>query len=162
MVEVTKYLENRYQCLKWMYQQGTNGFIQRDVISKFHIPTTFLAACSKKNIVKADINGTTYIGPEPKIALAVELFDFENQRKGKNIPKFPKKMVDIESQSSKRSLDEIIEENSNTNLDKVIPQQVSTKQNGFILPLELSVKDGKVTMDWKDFNKLVEVYGTSN
>jgi hypothetical protein len=53
MVEVTKYLENRYQCLKWMYQQGTNGFIQRDVISKFHVPTTFLAACAKKNIVKA-------------------------------------------------------------------------------------------------------------
>ena len=162
MVEVTKYLENRYQCLKWMYQQGTNGFIQRDVISKFHVPTTFLAACAKKNIVKADINGTTYIGPEPKIALAVELFDFENQRKGKNISKFPKKMIDIESRSSKKSLDKIIEENSTTNLDKIIPKQVSTKQNGFILPLELSVKDGKVTMDWTDFNKLVEVYGTSN
>jgi hypothetical protein len=162
MVEVTKYLENRYQCLKWMYQQGATEFIQRDVIGKFHVPTTFLAACAKKNIVKADINGTRYIGPEPKIALAVELFDFENQRRSKNIPKFPKKMVDIESQSSKKSLDEIIEENSTTNLGKVIPQQVSTKQNGFILPLELSVKDGKVTMDWKDFNKLVEVYGTSN
>ena len=162
MVEVTKYLENRYQCLKWMYQQGANGFTQRDIISKFHIPTTFLAACAKKNIVKADINGTTYIGPEPKIALAVELFDFENQCRGKSISKFPKKMVDIESRSSKKSLEEIIEENSTTNLDKVIPQQVSTKQNGFILPLELSVKDGKVTMDWKDFNKLVEVYGTSN
>ena len=162
MVEVTKYLENRYQCLKWMYQQGANGFTQRDIISKFHIPTTFLAACAKKNIVKADINGTTYIGPEPKIALAVELFDFENQRKGKSISKFPKKMVDIESRSSKKSLDKIIEENSTTNLDKIIPKQVSTKQNGFILPLELSVKDGKVTMDWTDFNKLVEVYGTSN
>ena len=162
MVEVTKYLENRYQCLKWMYQQGANGFTQRDIISKFHVPTTFLAACAKKNIVKADINGTTYIGPEPKIALAVELFDFENQRKGKSISKFPKKMVDIESRSSKKSLDKIIEENSTTNLDKIIPKQVSTKQNGFILPLELSVKDGKVTMDWTDFNKLVEVYGTSN
>ena len=145
-----------------MHQQGANGFIQRDVISKFHVPTTFLAACAKKNIVKADINGTTYIGPEPKIALAVELFDFENQRKGKSISKFPKKMVDIESRSSKKSLDKIIEENSTTNLDKIIPKQVSTKQNGFILPLELSVKDGKVTMDWTDFNKLVEVYGTSN
>ena len=162
MVEVTKSLENRYQCLKWMHQQGATGFVQRDVISKFHVPTTFLAACAKKNIVKADINGTTYIGPEPKIALAVELFDFENQRKGKNISKFPKKMIDIESRSSKKSLDKIIEENSTTNLDKIIPKQVSTKQNGFILPLELSVKDGKVTMDWTDFNKLVEVYGTSN
>ena len=160
MVEVTKYLENRYQCLKWMYQQGANGFTQRDIISKFHIPTTFLAACAKKNIVKADINGTTYIGPEPKIALAVELFDFENQRKGKNISKFPKKMVDIESRSSKKSLEEIVKENDTpiTTLDKVIP----TKQNGFILPLELSVKDCKVTMDWKDFNKLLEVYGTNN
>ena len=160
MVEVTKYLENRYQCLKWMYQQGANGFTQRDIISKFHIPTTFLAACAKKNIVKADINGTTYIGPEPKIALAVELFDFENQRKGKNISKFPKKMIDIESRSSKKSLEEIVKENDTpiTTLDKVIP----TKQNGFILPLELSVKDGKVSMSWKDFNKLVEVYGTNN
>ena len=160
MVEVTKYLENRYQCLKWMHQQGANGFTQRDIISKFHIPTTFLAACAKKNIVKADINGTTYIGPEPKIALAVELFDFENQRKGKNISKFPKKMVDIESRSSKKSLEEIVKENDTpiTTLDKVIP----AKQNGFILPLELSVKDGKVTLDWKDFNKLIEVYGTSN
>ena len=160
MVEVTKYLENRYQCLKWMYQQGANGFTQRDIISKFHIPTTFLAACAKKNIVKADINGTTYIGPEPKIALAVELFDFENQRKGKNISKFPKKMIDIESRSSKKSLEEIVKENDTpiATLDKVIP----TKQNGFILPLELSVKDGKVTLDWKDFNKLIEVYGTSN
>jgi hypothetical protein len=160
MVEVTKYLENRYQCLKWMHQQGANGFTQRDITSKFHIPTTFLAACAKKNIVKADINGTTYIGPEPKIALAVELFDFENQRKGKNISKFPKKMIDIESRSSKKSLEEIVKENDTpiATLDKVIP----TKQNGFILPLELSVKDGKVTMDWKDFNKLVEVYGTSN
>ena len=160
MVEVTKYLENRYQCLKWMYQQGANGFTQRDIISKFHIPTTFLAACAKKNIVKADINGTTYIGPEPKIALAVELFDFENQRKGKNISKFPKKMIDIESRSSKKSLEEIVKENDTpiTTLDKVIP----TKQNGFILPLELSVKDGKVTLDWKDFNRLIEVYGTGN
>ena len=160
MVEVTKYLENRYQCLKWMYQQGANGFTQRDIISKFHIPTTFLAACAKKNIVKADINGTTYIGPEPKIALAVELFDFENQRKGKSISKFPKKMIDIESRSSKKSLEEIVKENDTpiATLDKVIP----TKQNGFILPLELSVKDGKVTLDWKDFNKLIEVYGTSN
>ena len=160
MVEVTKYLENRYQCLKWMYQQGANGFTQRDIISKFHIPTTFLAACAKKNIVKADINGTTYIGPEPKIALAVELFDFENQRKGKNISKFPKKMIDIESRSSKKSLEEIVKENDTpiTTLDKVIP----TKQNGFILPLELSVKDGKVTLDWKDFNRLIEVYGTNN
>ena len=160
MVEVTKYLENRYQCLKWMYQQGANGFTQRDIISKFHVPTTFLAACAKKNIVKADINGTTYIGPEPKIALAVELFDFENQRKGKSISKFPKKMVDIESRSSKKSLEEIVKENDTPipTLDKVIP----TKQNGFILPLELSVKDGKVTLDWKDFNRLIEVYGTSN
>ena len=160
MVEVTKYLENRYQCLKWMYQQGANGFTQRDIISKFHVPTTFLAACAKKNIVKADINGTTYIGPEPKIALAVELFDFENQRKGKNISKFPKKMIDIESRSSKKSLEEIVKENDTpiTTLDKVIP----TKQNGFILPSELSVKDGKATLDWKDFNKLIEVYGTSN
>ena len=160
MVEVTKYLENRYQCLKWMYQQGANGFTQRDIISKFHVPTTFLAACAKKNIVKADINGSTYIGPEPKIALAVELFDFENQRKGKSISKFPKKMVDIESRSNKKSLEEIVKENATpiATLDKVIP----TKQNGFILPLELSVKDGKVTLDWKDFNKLIEVYGTSN
>ena len=160
MVEVTKYLENRYQCLKWMYQQGANGFTQRDIISKFHIPTTFLAACAKKNIVKADINGTTYIGPEPKLALAVELFDFENQRKGKSISKFPKKMIDIESRSNKKSLEEIVKENDTpiATLDKVIP----TKQNGFILPLELSVKDGKVTLDWKDFNKLIEVYGTSN
>ena len=160
MVEVTKYLENRYQCLKWMYQQGANGFTQRDIISKFHIPTTFLAACAKKNIVKADINGTTYIGPEPKIALAVELFDFENQRKGKSVSKFPKKMIDIESRSNKKSLEEIVKENDTpiATLDKVIP----TKQNGFILPLELSVKDGKVTLDWKDFNKLIEVYGTSN
>lgn len=162
MVEVTKNLANRYQCLKWMYQQGATGFVQRDVISKFHVPTTFLAACSKKNILKANINGTKYIGPEPDVKLAVELFDFENQRRGKNIPKFPKKKVDIESQSSKKSLNEILEENSTTNLDKIIPKQVSTKQNGFILPLELSVKDGKVAMDWKDFNKLVEVYGTSN
>ena len=160
MVEVTKYLENRYQCLKWMHQQGATGFVQRDVVSRFHVPTTFLAACAKKNIVKADINGTTYIGPEPKIALAVELFDFENQRKGKSISKFPKKMVDIESRSSKKSLEEIVKENDTpiATLDKVIP----TKQNGFILPLELSVKDGKVTMDWKDFNKLIEVYGTGN
>ena len=160
MVEVTKYLENRYQCLKWMYQQGANGFTQRDIISKFHVPTTFLAACAKKNIVKADINGTTYIGPEPKIALAVELFDFENQCRGKSISKFPKKMVDIESRSSKKSLEEIVKENATpiTTLDKVIP----AKQNGFILPLELSVKDGKVTLDWKDFNKLIEVYGTNN
>ena len=160
MVELTKHLANRHQCLKWMYNQGNISFVQRDVISKFHVPTTFLAACAKKNIVKADINGTTYIGPEPKIALAVELFDFENQRKGKNISKFPKKMVDIESRSSKKSLEEIVKENDTpiATLDKVIP----TKQNGFILPLELSVKDGKVTMDWKDFNKLVEVYGTSN
>ena len=160
MVEVTKYLENRYQCLKWMHQQGANGFTQRDIISKFHIPTTFLAACAKKNIVKADINGTTYIGPEPKIALAVELFDFENQRKGKSISKFPKKMIDIESRSSKKSLEDIVKENATpiTTLDKVIP----TKQNGFILPLELSVKDGKVTLDWKDFNRLIEVYGTGN
>lgn len=162
MVEITKNLENRHQCLKWMYQQGATGFVQRDVISKFHVPTTFLAACAKKNILKANINGTKYIGPEPDVKLAVELFDFENQRRGKNIPKFPKKMVDIESQSSKKSLDEIIEENSTTNLDKIIPKQVSTKQNGFILPLELSVKDGKVTMDWTNFNKLVEVYGTSD
>ena len=154
MVEVTKYLENRYQCLKWMYQQGANEFTQRDIISKFHVPTTFLAACAKKNIVKADINGTTYIGPEPKIALAVELFDFENQRKGKSISKFPKKMVDIESRSSRKSLEEIVKENDTpiATLDKVIP----TKQNGFILPLELSVKDGKVTFDWKDFNRLIE------
>ena len=160
MVEVTKYLENRYQCLKWMHQQGATGFTQRDIIGKFHVPTTFLAACAKKNIVKADINGTTYIGPEPKIALAVELFDFENQRKGKSISKFPKKMVDIESRSSKKSLEEIVKENDTPIpiLDKVIP----AKQNGFILPLELSVKDGKVTLDWKDFNKLIEVYGTSN
>ena len=162
MVEVTKYLENRYQCLKWMYQQGANGFIRKDVISKFHVPTTFLAACAKKNIVKADINGTTYIGPEPKIALAVELFDFENQRKGKSISKFPKKMVDIESRSSKKSLTEIIEENTNGDLGKLFSELPSNKQNGLILPLELSVKDGKVTLDWKDFNRLIEVYGTGN
>ena len=86
----------------------------------------------------------------------VQFGNWVKQRRSKNIPKFPKKMVDIESQSSKKSLDEIIEENSTTNLDKVIPQEVSTKQNGFILPLELSVKDGKVTLDWKDFNKLIE------
>jgi hypothetical protein len=162
MVEVTKNLANRHQCLKWMYQQGATGFVQRDVISKFHVPTTFLAACAKKNILKANINGTKYIGPEPDVKLAVELFDFENQRRGKNIPKFPKKMVGIESQSSKKSLDEILEENSTTNLDKIIPKQVSTKQNEFILPLELSVKDSKITLDWKDFNKLVEVYGTND
>lgn len=162
MVEVTKHLENRHQCLKWMYNQGNISFVQRDVISKFHVPTTFLAACAKKNIVKADINGTKYIGPEPKIALAVELFDFENQRKGKNIPKFPKKMIDIEKITSKKSLTEIIEENTNGDLGKLFPELPSNKQNGFILPLELSVKDGKVTLDWKDFNRLIEVYGTGN
>ena len=69
-------------------------------------------------------------------------------------------MVDIESRSSKKSLEEIVKENDTpiATLDKVIP----TKQNGFILPLELSVKDGKVTLDWKDFNRLIEVYGTGN
>ena len=62
-----------------MYNQGNVSFVQRDVISKFHVPTTFLAACAKKNIVKADIYGTKYIGPEPDVKLAVELFDFEKQ-----------------------------------------------------------------------------------
>ena len=71
-------------------------------------------------------------------------------------------MVDIESRSSKKSLTEIIEENTNGDLSKLFPELPSNKQNGLILPLELSVKDGKVTLDWKDFNRLIEVYGTSN
>ena len=162
MVELTKHLANRHQCLKWMYNQGNVSFVQRDVISKFHVPTTFLAACAKKNIVKADINGTKYIGPEPDVKLAVELFDFENQRRGKHVTKYPKKMVDVEKITTKKSLTQIIEENTNGDLGKLFPELPSNKQNGFILPLELSVKDGKITMDWKDFNKLVEVYGTSN
>ena len=156
MVELTKHLANRHQCLKWMYNQGNISFVQRDVISKFHVPTTFLAACAKKNILKANINGTKYIGPEPDIKLAVELFDFEHQRKGKNISKFPKKMVDVKNITNKKPLIQIIEENTNENLNKLFPELPSNKQNGFILPLELSVKDGKITMDWKDFNKLIE------
>ena len=162
MVELTKHLANRHQCLKWMYNQGNISFVQRDVISKFHIPTTFLAACAKKNILKADINGTKYIGPEPDVKLAVELFDFENQCRGKHVTKYPKKMVDVEKITTKKPLTQIIEENTSGDLGKLFPEVTSVKQNGFILPLELSVKDGKVSMSWKDFNKLVEVYGTSN
>ena len=71
-------------------------------------------------------------------------------------------MVDVEKITTKKSLTQIIEENTNGDLGKLFPELPSNKQSGFILPLELSVKDGKVTMDWKDFNKLVEVYGTSN
>ena len=156
MVELTKHLANRHQCLKWMYNQGNISFVQRDVISKFHVPTTFLAACAKKNIVKADINGTKYIGPEPDVKLAVELFDFENQCRGKHVTKYPKKMVDVEKITTKKPLTQIIEENTSRDLGKLFPEVTSVKQNGFILPLELSVKDGKVSMSWKDFNKLIE------
>ena len=52
MVEVTKNLENRHQALKWMYSQGTTGFLYKDVLDKYAISPTFLSAASKKSLVK--------------------------------------------------------------------------------------------------------------
>lgn len=160
MVEVTKNLENRHLALKWMYTQGKTGFLITDVMNKFHVPTSFIAATSKKNITKANGRlGTTYIGPEPNIKLAVEIFDFERQRLGRKSSTYPTKMIDTTELSKFKDVVENVQKDIVT---KAVESQCECKQldksikKSIVTSLNITINNGKVTMDWKDFSKLME------
>lgn len=160
MVEVTKSLENRHLALKWMYTQGKTGFLITDVMNKFHVPTSFIAAASKKNITKANGRlGTTYIGPEPSIKLAVEVFDFERQRLGRKSFTYPKKMVELEGLDKFK---DVVQNAQESIVTKAIESQCECKQldksikKSLSTSLNVTIENGKVTMNWKDFNRLME------
>ena len=162
MVEVTKNLENRHLALKWMYTQGKTGFLIADVMNKFHVPTSFIAAAGKKNITKANGRlGTTYIGPEPSIKLAVEVFDFERQRLGRKSSTYPTKMIEVDGLDKFK---EVVENAQESIVTKAIESQCECKQldksikKSTVASLNITIENGKVTMNWKDFSKLMEEY----
>lgn len=150
-MEVNKSLENRHQALKWMYSQP-NGFTYKEVIDKFHVPTTFLSGLTKKALIKTSgVNGSIYIGGEPDIKLAVETYDYERQRIGKICPNYKKKTVPIEGLDKFKGI-----------VEKAINSQVPMKEDSPIvqqrkIPYSFSVniQDGMVTMKWSDFSKLM-------
>ena len=162
MVEVTKNLESRHQALKWMYAQGKTGFIIKEVMNKFHVPTTFLSAASKKLITRVNgKQGSEYIGPEPNIKLAIELFDFERQRLGRKGTTYPKKMVEVEGLDKFK---DVVQNAQESIVTKAIESQCECKQldksikKSLSTSLNITIENGKVTMNWKDFNKLMEEY----
>ena len=161
MVEVTKNLEKRYQALKWMYQQGVNGFVRKDITSKFHVPTNFVTATVRKSLVKSSgMNGSKYIGGEPTIKLAAEVFDYERQLSGKYLAKYPKKMIDVEGLDKFKDV-----------VEKATKTQVSVTEDKHILPtvqieskptvpkkessIVVLIKGNDVSMSWDDFSQIM-------
>lgn len=153
MVEVTKSLANRYAAMKFM--QESREFIYQQVLEKHHIPTTFMAALGKKNIIASNgMKGSKYIGPDASIKVAAEVFDYERQMLGRKLPKHPKAVVD-----TKPILTQLIEEAKEkvAEIPKVKDitdyKQFEEKSKPIF---NVTIQDGKVTMEWKEFSRLVE------
>lgn len=153
MVEVTKSLANRYAAMKFMKE--SNEFIYSQVKERHFVPNSFLTSLVKKNIITTNgMKGSKYIGPEPTIKLAAELFDFERQRVGRKLPRHPKAMVD-----TKPTFTQLIEEAKEKIAEIPKIKDITDYKQFEQKPkpiFNVTIQDGKVTMEWKEFSRLVE------
>lgn len=153
MVEVTKNLANRYAALKFMQEE--KNFLAGDVVRKYHVPTSFMSALNKKAVIKSTgSRGSTYTGPEATIKLAAEMYDFESNMRAGRLPKYPKATVDY-----KPTFTQLVEEAKQKVAGIPEVKDVTDYKQFEKKPkpiFNVTIQDGKVTMEWKEFSRLVE------